>query len=104
MVQRGTVESGRIGDMGEETLQALQLIESVGDREPFQIVPVSHRYGTVMPANEVMAAKVRWALKAGYRVLTRNVPGTFAPYNAVIRVSEAGTEDQKRDYLASIIH
>jgi hypothetical protein len=55
-----------------------------------------------MPAEEVMAAKVKWALKAGYTILTKNVPGKFAPFNSVIRVSEAGTEDQNRDYLARI--
>jgi len=30
------------------------------------------------------------------------VPSNFAPFNAVIRISESGTEDRKRDYLAEL--
>jgi hypothetical protein len=84
-------------------LQALQAIESVGDRQPFRIVVIAVREGTVMTAEELMTAKVRWACKAGYRVVTRTIPSLFAPYNAIIRVSEAGTEDSNRDYLAKIV-
>lgn len=83
-------------------LQALLPIETVGDHEPFKIVPISQCQGTVMSQDDAMTAKVKWATKAGYQVLTRNVPATFAPYNAVIRVSELGTEDKNRDYLAEI--
>jgi hypothetical protein len=89
--------------VGIGTLQALRLIESVGDLESLHIVPVSQRLGAVMTADEVMAAKVKWARKAGYSVLTQNVPVEFAPYNTVIRVSETGTEDHNRDYLAHIV-
>lgn len=84
-------------------LQGLLLIESVGESEPFRIVPVSQCQGTVMSADDAMATKVKWAMKAGFRVLTRSIPSSFAPYNAIIRVSRAGTEDQRRDYLAEII-
>lgn len=84
-------------------LQGLLLIESVGESEPFQIVPVDQCQGTVMSVDDAMATKVKWATKAGFRVLTRSVPASFAPYNAIIRVSRAGTEDQRRDYLAEII-
>jgi len=55
-----------------------------------------------MSAEDLMAAKVRWAERAEYIVLTRTVPAEFAPYNAIIRVSEAGTEDRDRDYLAEL--
>ena len=89
--------------MEESGIRALQLIESVGNTAPFLIRPISLRQGTAMPAEDVMAAKVKWARRAGYRVLTRNVPADFAPYNAVIQISEKGTEDRNRDYLAVII-
>lgn len=89
--------------MTGQTLNALQPIQSVGDDEPFPIVPVSVSQGSVMPPEDVMAAKVRWAIRAGYSVLTTHVPPRFAPYNAVIRVSERGTEDRDRDYLAQIV-
>lgn len=84
-------------------LQGLLLIESVGESEPFHIVPVAQCQGTAMSVDDVMATKVKWATKAGFRVLTRSVPAAFAPYNAIIRVSRAGTEDQRRDYLAEIV-
>ena len=90
-------------DSSSQELQALQLIESVGEIEPFRIVPVVHCLGTVVSPTEVMATKVKWANKAGYSVLTQSVPEEFAPYNAVIRVSETGTEDRDLDYLARII-
>lgn len=89
--------------MHERILSALQLIQTVDDIEPYPIVPVSVAHGSVMPAEDVMAAKVRWAIRAGYTVLTTEVPPRFAPYNAVIRVSERGTEDRDRDYLAQIV-
>ncbi len=87
---------------GTAGLRSLQLIETVGDSEPFVIVPVSLRQGTAQAATEVMALKVKWAEKATYRVLTRSVPAQFAPYNAIIRISDIGTEDFRRDYLAEI--
>lgn len=86
--------------MNDLTIHALQLIESVGDSEPFRIVPVSQAHGKVMTADEVMTAKIRWVQKAGYRVVTKNIPQEFWPFNAVIRIHASGTEDQLRDYLA----
>jgi hypothetical protein len=88
--------------MDSYMLQRLQLIKTVGDSQPFRIVPLFPPQGAVMSPEEVMAVRIKWAEKAGYRVLTNDVPGEFAPYNAVIRVSEAGTEDRNRDYLAQI--
>jgi hypothetical protein len=102
LIRQSPAQPARNVEIVAGTLQAIHLIESVGNGEPYNIVLVSHRCGTVMPAEEVMAAKVKWALKAGYTILTKNVPGKFAPFNSVIRVSEAGTEDQNRDYLARI--
>ena len=84
-------------------LRALQLIESVDDSEPFQILPIMLAYGSAVSASELMLSKVRWAERAEYTVLTRSVPPKFAPYNAIIRVSEKGTEDAKRDYLAQLV-
>lgn len=86
--------------MNDVTIHALQLIESVGDSEPFHITPVSQAQGKAMTAEEVMIAKIRWVEKAGYRVVTKNIPQEFWPYNAVIRIHASGTEDQLRDYLA----
>jgi hypothetical protein len=88
--------------MDSDTLRRLQLIKSVGDQQPFRIEPLFLPHGAVMSPEEAMAVRVKWAKKAGYSVLTKDVPGEFAPYNAVIRVSGAGTEDQNRDYLAQI--
>lgn len=84
-------------------LRSLQLIETVSTAEPFHIVPVVVSMGTVSVAADSMAAKVRWAERAEYTVLTLDVPPAFAPYNAVIRVSDRGTEDMQRDYLAHLV-
>lgn len=84
-------------------LRALQLIETVGDSEPFAIIPVAHLLGTLVTPGDRMAAMVRWAERIGYSVLSREVPASFGPYNAVIRVSERGTEDRQRDYLAHLV-
>lgn len=84
-------------------LRAVQLIESVGDVAPFRIVPIMLGQGSAMSANDRMAAKVRWVEQATYTILTRDVPAAFAPYNSVIRVSERGTEDVQRDYLAHLV-
>jgi hypothetical protein len=84
-------------------LRALQPIETVGDGEPFTIVPIPQRLGGAVSPGDSMAAKVRWAERAEYTVLTRDVPASFAPYNAVIRISESGTEDRQRDYLAHLV-
>lgn len=84
-------------------LRALRLIESVGDVTPFSIVPVDMAEGAAMAPADRMAAKVRWAERATYAVLTQDVPADFAPYNSVIRVSERGTEDMRRDYLAQLV-
>ncbi len=101
-VKGGGAEPARPESIGKGGLRSLQLIETVGDSEPFHIVPVFVRQGTAQAPNEVMALKVKWAEKATYRVLTRRVPDQFAPYNAIIRISEIGTEDFRRDYLAEI--
>ncbi len=84
-------------------LRALQLIQTVGDSEPLAIVPIVQTLGTAVAPEDRMAAKVRWAERAQYTVLTWDVPTSFAPYNAVIRVSERGTEDRQRDYLAHLV-
>jgi hypothetical protein len=84
-------------------LRALQQIETVDTDEPFAIVPMDQALGSQVPPDDRMAAKVRWAEQAQYTILTREVPPTFAPYNAVIRVSERGTEDRHRDYLAHLV-
>lgn len=84
-------------------LRALQLIETVSSMEPFTIVPIIQVQGSVLTPEERMAAKVRWAERACYTILTHDVPRSFAPYNAVIRVSERGTEDRQRDYLAHLV-
>lgn len=81
-------------------LRSVQCIETVSEDEPFAIVPIVQAVGTVVTPDDRMAAKVRWVERAGYTVLTLDVPVSFAPYNAVIRISERGTEDQQRDYLA----
>jgi hypothetical protein len=86
----------------DDTLLGLIQIEPVGDSPPFRIVLVAHQHGAIMSAEELMAAKVMWAARAGYCVLTQTVPTEFLPYNTVIRVSENGTEDRNRDYLAHI--
>jgi hypothetical protein len=91
------------GHDGHTALKALQLIKSVGEVEPFQISPIVQHQGSIRAATDVMAAKVRWADKAGYTVLTRTLPESFAPFNAIIRVSEIGTEDEDRDYLAQFV-
>jgi hypothetical protein len=84
-------------------LRALQLIETVGGSQPFRIVPIVQEQGTAMTPADRMAAKVRWAERAEYTVLTPDIPASFAPYNAVIRISERGTEDTQRDYLALLV-
>lgn len=84
-------------------LRALQLIESVGESAPYRIVPVMQQQGSAMSPNDRMAAKVRWAERATYAILSSDVPAAFAPYNTVIRVSERGTEDTQRDYLAHMV-
>ncbi|HLJ66355.1 MAG TPA: hypothetical protein VKX16_03225 [Chloroflexota bacterium] len=84
-------------------LRALELIETVGDVEPFTIVPIRQAFGAVTAPADRMTAKVRWAERAEYTILTRDVPARFAPYNAVIRISARGTEDMQRDYLAHLV-
>lgn len=83
-------------------LVALKPIESIDVNQPFTITPSLVRYGSVQTSTELMASRVLWAQRATYEVLTREVPPEFAPYNAIIRISERGTEDQNRDYLAQI--
>lgn len=83
------------------SLRALQLIETVHETEPLSVVLILQCSGSAVSPEEAMEARVRWANKAGYVVLTRNVPQQFAPYNAVIRV--LGTEDRRADYLATLL-
>lgn len=85
-------------------LRALQPIETVGHGEPFTIVPVIEALGDVVTPADRMAAKVRWAERAQYAILTRTVPASFSPYNAIIRINERGTEDTRRDYLAHLVY
>jgi hypothetical protein len=94
--RRGTIPRAE----PEGPLRALQLIETVGDVEPFEIHPVTQSSGSVVSAGEIMTARVKWANRAQYTVLTRNIPERFAPYNAIIRV--IGTEDYRVDYLAQL--
>jgi len=84
-------------------LRGLQLIETIGDAEPFKIVPIIQDLGSAVTPADRVAAKVRWAVRAQYTILTQDVPPSFAPYNAVIRVSRSGTEDKHRDYLAHLV-
>lgn len=88
---------------GETALRGLMLIHSVGTREPFNIRPLAQCRGGALGDEEMMVAKIQWATRAGYQVVTRNVPREHAPYNAIIRISSRGTEDQNRDYLAQMI-
>ena len=81
-------------------LQSLKLIENIGDSEPYRIIPVVQCQGGAASEEDVMAARVKWANKALFHVLTRDVPPEFAPYNAIIRIRY--TEDRRTDYLALI--
>lgn len=85
----------------EGPLRALILIETVEEQEPFAIRPVSEPTGSASTPAEAMAARVKWANRARYTILTRDVPPQFAPYNAIIRV--LGTEDRRVDYLATLM-
>lgn len=82
-------------------LRALRLIETVREVGPLTIAPIEQCTGSAASDEEVMDARVRWANRAKYVVLTRDVPTQFAPYNAVIRV--LGTEDRQTDYLATLL-
>jgi len=81
-------------------LKSLQPIKTVETLSPLTIVPAPLSHGLVSTDDELMVKKVEWANRAGFEVLTRDVPASFAPFNAVIRISERGTEDADRDYLA----
>lgn len=85
----------------DDPLRALLLIETVSAPEPYTIAVVPQCSGTAITAEEAMAARVKWATRARYAVLTRDVPAEFAPYNAIIRV--LGTEDRRTDYLATLV-
>lgn len=85
----------------EGPLRAIQLIETVSEGEPSVIVPITQCSGSAVSAKEAMAARVKWANRARYVVLTRDVPERFAPYNAIIRVLD--TEDFRADYLATLV-
>lgn len=81
-----------------DSLRALELIETIETTTPLQISLVAQRCGSVQQPEDLMAMRVKWANTARYKVLTRDIPQQFAPYNAVIRV--IGTEDLRTDYLA----
>lgn len=83
-------------------LRAIELIETIDESEALDIVFVFQSAGSCVGPDEAMEARVKWANKARYRVLTRNIPGKFAPYNAVIRILD--TEDFRSDYLAVLAH
>ncbi|GAC1474481.1 MAG: hypothetical protein PVSMB7_29560 [Chloroflexota bacterium] len=85
---------------GADPLRKLHPIQTLKGPEPVTIVPITLNEGTAMPAEEAMALKVQWAVRAGYSILTRDIPAHFAPYNAVIRVHAGSTEDKLLDYLA----
>jgi hypothetical protein len=95
-------QAWRPGTPDLDGLRAIELIETVDEAQPFDIVFVLQSCGSCVAPDEAMEGRVKWANKARYRVLTRNVPGKYAPYNAVIRV--LGTEDLRSDYLAVLVH
>ena len=97
-VSKSTVKRGT-----PSPLRALQPIETFDIERSDAIVPIVEVCGTAVPAEERMAARVHWAERAGYAVVETVVPVSFRPYNAVIRVSEKGTEDRQRDYLAHLV-
>jgi hypothetical protein len=88
--------------LNTQNLQSLQLIETVAAEGETNIRPIRQITGSASTDGEVMARKIQWANKAGYEVVSVNVPSTFAPYNAVIRIDAGGTEDRNRDYLAQL--
>jgi hypothetical protein len=85
----------------DDLLQAVLLIETVQAMAPLTISVVPQCSGGAVSAEDAMAARVKWARRVGYIVLTRDVPVEFAPYNAIIRV--LGTEDRRADYLARLL-
>ena len=86
--------------VGTRSLVALQQIHTVGDVPPFRIVPIVVHHGSTVSPHEIMEAKVKWADRVRWRVISLDVPPEFAPYNAIIRV--LGTEDYHADYLATL--
>lgn len=88
--------------MNAQNLQSLLLIETVAPDTTTEIIPIRQITGSASTDGEVMARKIQWANKAGFDIVTHDVPSTFAPYNAVIRISASGTEDRNRDYLAQL--
>jgi hypothetical protein len=101
MTARMAARSTGQWDAPDDPLQALLLIETVREAEPLTITLVSQCSGGAVSPEEAMAARVKWARRARYIVLTRAVPQQFAPYNAIIRV--LGTEDRRVDYLATLV-
>jgi hypothetical protein len=81
-------------------LKSLRPIKTVETLSPLTIIPAPLSRGLASTDDELMDRKVDWAIRAGFGVLTRDVPASFAPFNAVIRISARGTEDADRDYLA----
>ena len=102
MRRAGQISSSRHhpppGTQAAGLLRALQLIETVPEGGPWTITVVVQRSGSALSPEEAMGARVEWANRVRYQVVTRDVPKQFAPYNAVIRV--LGTEDYRADYLA----
>jgi hypothetical protein len=97
------VFSEEVRMMTTKVLRSLQPIETVATEEPLSIVPLIVCKGPSSGDDEVMARKVQWANRAHFSVISYNVPVRYAPYNAVIRISAQGTEDQLRDYLAVLV-
>ena len=85
----------------EGPLRALQLIETVSEADQSPIGPIMQRSGSAVSPKDAMDARVKWANRVRYVVLTRDVPEQFAPYNAIIRVLD--TEDYRADYLATLV-
>jgi hypothetical protein len=81
-------------------LIALVPIETVDEAIEGGIIARPICRGPLSEDEEFMSRRVQWANRATFTVLDCEVPGSFAPYNAVIRISAAGTEDIHLDYLA----
>lgn len=58
--------------------------------------------GSALSRDEMMNRKIEWATRAEFEVLSTDVPKSYAPFNAVIRIKASGTEDNLRDYLAEL--
>lgn len=84
------------------SLHALRLIETLSSTDDLRIVPVPIAEGSALSHDEMMTRKIEWATRAEFEVLSTDVPESYAPFNAVIRIKASGTEDNLRDYLAEL--